>query len=286
MALWSKIRYDLQTDPRVLKIASLIAPNLAPYAFTAAAKDLFQAEPVLHQRVLRDVTVAALQRVWQRVAQHGCNGVIVATSLSVLDQYAEIPNFGAAMAAVHWAEYCSEKQQIILPDFHRYNLQKSGPRSEGPAKSSTERSRERRERLKAERERARLIATATATDCNGNGNGLQHTEREEDSTTTTTGKPPPVGETDLPTLIAATAGCTPEIAKAWLIDRNRAQWIYRKGTAAIPITAETAQADLASFTHHWLTNAQSKAARPTTPGRAASTRPKVLTTTPKKDNVF
>lgn len=289
---WQKIRYTLPDDPRLIKIASLIAGNLASYAFNPASADLFKAQPVLSQRAIRDLAQTALQRVWQRVAQHGCNGQIVASDLSILDQYAEIPGFGQAMASVGWADHCSETQLLTLPDFSKYNLQKPGRNATETAKSSTERSRDRRERLKAERELARVIATATATNGNGNAPATQRTEVEVD---TIQQQPPHAhlreggreGDLSLPQgepltlaqaqkLAESIPNCSAEIAQKWHNDRSLLNWTLHKHGRPILITRALAGNDLASFTDAWHRALAKSQKRPRTPAPQSPVLPSQL----------
>ena len=103
-----KVRADLHTDARVLRISEIIDPQ-----GSLASAGLFGTSQLSVTTVLRDVSTAALQRVWIHACNHTCDGVFRhVTSLTYLDTLAGYPKFGEAMAAVGWAEFDKAAQTI------------------------------------------------------------------------------------------------------------------------------------------------------------------------------
>jgi hypothetical protein len=145
---WIKIRDDIDTDPKVLRIATLIAPYLSRYVFQEKAEDLLGVTPTLTCHVLRDVTCNALRRVWSAVARHQSNGIITDCDPELIDQLAGIPGMFRAMAAVHWVYYDTTTRTLTFANWDEFNARKARvTRTGAPAKTDAERQRDRRARL-------------------------------------------------------------------------------------------------------------------------------------------
>lgn len=146
MPSWIKLRDDLESDPRVHRMAAHIAQTAPGYILTSAAKDLFGS--VTHnvtRNALRDVTVMGLSRVWFAANQHTTDGVFHHADLSYLDDLARIPGFGDAMAAVGYAIHDPEAQSVTLPRFEEYNSpDKNGHRAKTAGALRAQRLRDRR----------------------------------------------------------------------------------------------------------------------------------------------
>lgn len=146
MPSWIKLRDDLESDPRVHRMAAHIAQTAPGYILTHNAKDLFGS--VTHnvtRNALRDVTVMGLSRVWFAANQHTTDGVFHHADLSYLDDLARIPGFGDAMAAVGYAIHDPEAQSVTLPRFEEYNSpDKNGHRAKTAGALRAQRLRDRR----------------------------------------------------------------------------------------------------------------------------------------------
>ena len=147
-APWIKVRENLESDPRVLTIASMIAATAAPYILAVNARDLLGVTPTVTSDVMRDVTVTALLRVWIAANRHTVDGVFHHTDITHLDHLSRIPGFGAAMVAVGYAENDPETRTVTLPNFGEYNA----PAKAGKGSKQSERQRRYRENLKAKKE--------------------------------------------------------------------------------------------------------------------------------------
>lgn len=146
MPSWIKLRDDLESDPRVHRMAAHIAQTAPGYILTHNAKDLFGS--VTHnvtRNALRDVTVMGLSRVWFAANQHTTDGVFHHADLSYLDDLARIPGFGDAMAAVGYAIHDPEQGCVTLPRFEEYNSpDKNGHRAKTAGALRAQRLRDRR----------------------------------------------------------------------------------------------------------------------------------------------
>jgi len=140
---WIKMRTDLYRDPKVSLIAdALMAPGseLSRYVTNNC-----QREMTVTRNVMRNVTVGALVSVWGVMRQRGkrngddlvCHGV----TLMVLDDIADLPGFGAALALSGWVLQTSEGLEFPR-FFDEYNVSpEEKTRSQG-----AERQRRYRER--------------------------------------------------------------------------------------------------------------------------------------------
>lgn len=120
---WIKMRTDLYRDPKVSVIADgLMAHDseLSRYVNQHCQRDM-----TVTRNVMRNVTVGALVSVWgvmrQRGKRNGDDLVCHAVTPLVIDDIAELPGFGAAMALVGWVVQTSEG--IVFPRFFdEYNV--------------------------------------------------------------------------------------------------------------------------------------------------------------------
>lgn len=99
---------------------------------------------IVTRNVMRYVTVTALLSVWGAANEHTRDGVFQNADLSDIDDMAGVPGFGAAMAAVGWAEYDEEQCTVSLPNFNEYNT--SGSVRSAVAKTAAVRQKEYRDR--------------------------------------------------------------------------------------------------------------------------------------------
>ena len=157
MPTWIKLRDDLDTDPRVFTMADALRQSAHGYVLTSKAKDLFgDVTNTVTRNVMRDVTVAALSRVWFAANRHTTDGVFRNATLDYLDTLAQVPGFGAAMESVGYAIYDPQTNTVTLPRFTEYNApDKNGERSKTAAARRQQRLRERK---KAEAEKQALDA--------------------------------------------------------------------------------------------------------------------------------
>lgn len=120
---WIKMRTDLYRDPKVSLIAdALMAPDseLSRYVMNNCQRAM-----TVTRNVMRNVTVGALVSVWGVMRQRGkrngddlvCHGV----TLVVLDDIADLPGFGAAVALCGWVRQTAEGLEFPR-FFDEYNV--------------------------------------------------------------------------------------------------------------------------------------------------------------------
>ncbi len=144
---WVKMRTDIYRDHRVCVIADILGdPNgdLNRYVNQNCGSDM-----VVTRNALRNVTVGALVTLWgvtrHRGKRYGDDLHLKGCTLQVLDDIADLPGIGQAMAAVDWAIETDEG--VVLPRFFtEYN---SDP-GKGNDSTNAERQRRFRERKQSE----------------------------------------------------------------------------------------------------------------------------------------
>lgn len=278
--MWLKVRHSLEDDPRLHRLADLLGDTLDRYALSDTASDLFSKHlATLTLAARRDLTLAAIQRVWKRIWKHVSSvsetfhpfhetPATVSGSLKLIDDYANLSGFGAAMVSVGWLHHDPQTQQLTLPDWWKYNLAKTGKRAATSAKSSTQRVREFRARQRSTRPATPQSPPSAQvkrieTPCNGNGNALKRPEEEKEETTTTTnegggGLSLGISLSHALSLTATIPGCTEDIVRTWHARRTRINWQYTASKSLHPITRANAAADLAEFTRQWHKREQAK----------------------------
>ena len=141
---WIKMRVALLTHPKVMKIASMMERDKE--ISKALAKGFGgELRSYVTRNVTRDVTIAALLRVWGATNEHTADGTWKNTTLDDLDHVAEIPGFGRMLEAVEWAIVDTDAETVTFPNFLEYNA----PAKEGRGLTGAERQRRYRERKKA-----------------------------------------------------------------------------------------------------------------------------------------
>lgn len=191
---WIKMRTDLYRDPKVCVIADLlISPDgdLARYVDQHCQRHM-----TITRNVMRNVTVGALVTVWGvtrlRGKRNGDDLVLRHATLSVIDDMADLPGFGEAMASVEWAIETAEG--VVFPNFFEsYNVDPEGP----AASKAAERQRRYRERLKGESDVTRDVTRdasddVTVTSRNASREEKRREEKKEE--THMSGKPDPASE--------------------------------------------------------------------------------------------
>jgi hypothetical protein len=142
---WIKFRDDLDTDPRVSRMAAYLAGTAQMYILATPAADLFgSVTKAVTRHALRDVTLAGLTRVWSHACRHTTDGIFHGVDLTYLDDLSRIPGFGAAMQLVGWAEYNDTTSTLTLPNFTEHNApDKNGARSQTAAARRAQRYRDK-----------------------------------------------------------------------------------------------------------------------------------------------
>lgn len=142
---WIKMRAELLDNPRFLSLCEHLKRNSGLLEYCG----LSDARHEIVTRVTRDVTYAALARVWSSVNTHGRvreNGDAIMSPMCVecLDPIAGFNGFGQAMLEVGWVQV--EDKSLVFPNFGEFNKPVSERRK---AKTAAERAREYRERKKS-----------------------------------------------------------------------------------------------------------------------------------------
>lgn len=142
---WVKMRTDLYRDPKVCVIADSLMDSAGPLALYVS--QISQSDMNVTRNVTRNATVGSLVTVWGVMRHRGkrngddlsCDGV----TISILDDIADLPGFGDAMALVGWV--VETPKGIVFPNFFaEYNTQPS-------ASPAAERQRRYREKQKENR---------------------------------------------------------------------------------------------------------------------------------------
>lgn len=144
---WIKMRSDLYRDPKV----SLIAADLLKQQGELAryVSQMNQCDMSVTRNVMRNATVGALVSAWGVMRQRGkrdgddlvCSGI----ALCVIDDIADLPGFGAAMASVGWA--VETEEGLVFPRFFEEHNVDPAERAKA---SNADRQRRYRERKQAE----------------------------------------------------------------------------------------------------------------------------------------
>jgi hypothetical protein len=142
---WIKMRTDLYRDPKVCLIAEILDSGdgqLARYVNQNTGCDMS-----VTRNVTRNATVGALVTVWGvmrlRGKRNGDDLVCQMATIEVLDDIADLPGFGSAMASVGWV--VETETGVTFPRFFEdYNVD---PAEKTPS-SAAERQRRYRDRLK------------------------------------------------------------------------------------------------------------------------------------------
>ena len=100
---WIKMRRDLRTDPRVVRISSALKAD-----------------------TLR--TVGALFVVWGLADAHTKDGFLEGYTLEILDEVVGLPGLAQAMSDVGWLELRTDG--VTIPDFERHNSESAKKRAQ------------------------------------------------------------------------------------------------------------------------------------------------------------
>ncbi len=141
---WIKMRVGLRSDPHVLRMARHLAadPEFMAWRHGDVTGD-GRRDRSGELQLITHLVVSGLLTIWGWANEHmGDDELIPLASLADLDLFAEIPGFGAALAAVGWVDVLPEG--LHFADFAKHNSTVSSR-----SKSGAERTRAWRERKKA-----------------------------------------------------------------------------------------------------------------------------------------
>lgn len=167
MADWIKMRANLLTNAKVIKMARLLlqdAEFLAWFAPGGVTLQACDAVTLRHVTVVTRVTVGGLLPVWASVnadaERHDDRHALLRdASLFEVDQIAGIPGFGRAMEAVGWLHQTADGEGLEFGNFIEHNT--VGKERSSGAKTTAQRAKEYRERQKLGRHE---IVTPTVTE--------------------------------------------------------------------------------------------------------------------------
>lgn len=173
-----KVRADLETDPRVIRMAGIISAQ--------GRLPLDGVTTLVTTNIVRDVTLAGLLRVWRHANGHTCDGLFRhVTSLDYIDTIAGIAGFGEAMQIVGWVELDATAQTLTLPNFLEWNTPaKSGARGGrpgNPKSAAAQRQQKYRAKQQAEQPHNNPVTTKEQKASQphiGRGKGTVQEERE------------------------------------------------------------------------------------------------------------
>lgn len=167
---WVKMRTDLYRDPRVCDIADHLLDPEGPLA--RFVNQNCQRDMTVTRNVMRNVVVGALVSVWgvcrQRGKRKGDDLVIAGSCVGVIDDVADVPGFGDAMASVGWLKQGGNT--LVFPRFFaEWNVE--------PDESYRQKNAERQRRFR-ERASEKRNAFRNVTD------NVKSNDREEESINT------------------------------------------------------------------------------------------------------
>lgn len=283
---WIKVRDDIDTDPKVLRIARLIAKADADHFFVARSgkTDLLGDRlDTISETVSRDVSVACLRRLWCNVATHGrvellnpddteSSTACIGGDLETIGLITGMPSFGKALVKVGWVQFDKERELLFFPNFLEFNELRhliKGP-SKNALKLRAWKAKQKAEKDEAERlkklgenppgnQPETVSEPVSETDEKPPGNPVEEKKKENlsSSTTTTTARPRNLEEVLNYAAIQRRSDVTgkpvtAEIATAWFDERTAANWQERKAGHEYDIADW--RADLRIFTRHWYAN--------------------------------
>lgn len=104
---WIKMRVDLHTDPKVMRIACAVCAHGVRGKMSKSAQ--------------RCAVVGALHLVWCLFDTHSVDGQLEGYTPEVVDEFVGISGFAAAMASVGWID--STPKGLTMHNFKRHNGQ-------------------------------------------------------------------------------------------------------------------------------------------------------------------
>jgi hypothetical protein len=113
MSAWIKMRVDLHTDPRVVRIQCALRAAGVSMSCSSSA--------------MRCAIIGALHRVWSIADTHTEDGVLTGYSLEVIDDLVGIDGFASAMMSIGWL--ADGPKGLWVPDFDKHNGQSAKRRA-------------------------------------------------------------------------------------------------------------------------------------------------------------
>lgn len=257
---WIKYRASLSTHPKVWKMADVLGSSL-DIGRRLLTNHNGALDGMVTRDVTRDVTLAALLRVWCATNEHTEDGVWHMSTLDTLDNAAGIVGFGAAMAAVEWAIYDPQNNTVTLPNFTEYNAPaKHGGRSTGALRQARY-----REKLKANSD----ASPGVTGDVTGDGREEKRREKKQQPSATepTEPKAPKTKrKTAVPELFPITADMI-----VWANERAPATSISLETEKFLNHFRSKGEvrADWLATWRNWMLNAQTYAGRRISPAAKA-----------------
>jgi hypothetical protein len=148
---WIKMRVDLHTHPKIVRILSAVCP---------------QPSGQMSDRLR---VVGGLHAVWSLFDAHSVDGRLEGYTVETLDHVIGWPGFGDAMISVNWLAE-EETKALVLPEFSEHNGQSAKRRAE-------DQKRKRNVRKASEK---RPHSVRTVADKCPNGSGLEKRREEEE----------------------------------------------------------------------------------------------------------
>ncbi len=143
---WIRMRASLVTNPKVIRMARLLAKNRSFMEWWTRGTQTRCDETVYEicdVTIVTRVTIGSLLPVWAQVNECASgDGFMNGATLFEVDEMAGVPGFGAAMAAVGWVEEVDGG--LRFPSFHEHNS--VAKQRSSLAKSGSERTKEWRDR--------------------------------------------------------------------------------------------------------------------------------------------
>lgn len=123
MSSWIKMRTNLKTDPKFLRLSRAIASSDDIMKHITQAGSDAVLDEVLTDHAIHALVFTALYSVWAACNQHARSGVWTDVSFKDIDDIAGLKGFGTAMEGVGWATHSVEDGvgTITFPNFLEWN---------------------------------------------------------------------------------------------------------------------------------------------------------------------
>ena len=167
---WIKMRVDLYRNPKVIAMADLLTNPGGD--LVRSVEHMMQCDMCVTRNVMRNAVVGALVTVWGVVRRHGHrdgdDARLESSALGVIDDVADMPGFGAAMAQVGWV--VDSAQGLVFAGFYaQHNVD--------PKEKSDQKNRERQRRYRERHSNAKSNVTGNVTVTHrGEGDGEKRRE--------------------------------------------------------------------------------------------------------------
>lgn len=237
---WIKMRCDLHTHPKIVRIASALNADNRPHAVRPAS--------------MRCLVVGALHAVWSVFDAHSEDGKLDGYSPETIDDLVGCPGISRAMEAVGWLEISGSS--VSLPRFAEHN----GKSAKRRATESDRKRAERAEQRKIGDENAsgsspdpvRKVSASDADEMRTREEKRRERERESNNARRGTRLPPDWAPDD--DLREWAKNERPDLDVDTVLDRFRDHWVAQPGAKGVKL-------DWSATFRNWVRNEKAETRR-------------------------